>query len=139
MKVFDKQFLVDLEDQAHVSHRKRAHLNLHNNFNDKVQRLFISLTKGSYVSPHYHELTHQWEMFVVIEGIVEVILYTSEGQEIERLLVGDGQDCKAIEIHPFEIHSVQCISEKTLMLEIKEGPFIIDHAKVEVNFSHQLE
>ncbi|WP_417877408.1 WbuC family cupin fold metalloprotein [Vibrio sp.] len=136
MRVLDKQFLTSLECSALASPRKRAHLNLHNSFEEKVQRLFISLTRGSYVNPHYHELPHQWEMFVVIEGVVEVVFYSTDGQEQQRLLVGEGQSCKAIEIHPKEIHSVECISEKALMLEIKEGPFNPDFAKVMVDLGN---
>lgn len=136
MRILDKQFLTSLECSALASPRKRAHLNLHNSFEEKIQRLFISLTKGSYVKPHYHELPHQWEMFVVIEGVVEVVFYSTGGQEQQRLLVGEGQSCKAIEIHPMEIHSVECISEKALMLEIKEGPFNPDFAKVMVDFGN---
>ncbi|MCO4182537.1 WbuC family cupin fold metalloprotein [Proteus terrae] len=136
MRILDKQFLTSLECSALASPRKRAHLNLHNSFEEKIQRLFISLTKGSYVKPHYHELPHQWEMFVVIEGIVEVVLYSTGGLEEQRLLVGEGQSCKAIEIHPMEIHSVECITEKALMLEIKEGPFNPDFAKVMVDLGN---
>ncbi|MCJ2378635.1 WbuC family cupin fold metalloprotein [Vibrio sp. ZSDZ34] len=134
MRVFDHQYLNNLEDKASSSYRKRAHLNLHGDFNEKVQRLFISLTKGSYVEPHYHELPHQWEMFVVIQGIVEVIFYASTGKEIKRLFVGEGQACKAIEIDPLDIHSVECISDKALMLEIKEGPFKPETAKISAAF-----
>ncbi|MEY0974001.1 WbuC family cupin fold metalloprotein [Providencia huaxiensis] len=136
MRILDKQFLTSLECSALASPRKRAHLNLHNSFEEKIQRLFISLTKGSYVKPHYHELPHQWEMFVVMEGIVEVVFYSTGGREEQRLLVGEGQSCKAIEIHPMEIHSVECISEKALMLEIKEGPFCPDFAKVMVDLGN---
>lgn len=35
-----------------------------------------------------------------------------------------------------EIHSVECISNKTLMLEIKEGPFNPDFAKVMVDLAN---
>lgn len=135
MRILDKQFLTSLECSALASPRKREHLNLHNSFEEKIQRLFISLTKGSYVKPHYHELPHQWEMFVVME-IVEVVFYSTGGQEQQRLLVGEGQSCKAIEIYPMEIHSVECISNKTLMLEIKEGPVNPDFAKVMVDLAN---
>lgn len=134
MRVLDKHYLSDLEKNAINNPRKRAHLNLHSDFDEKVQRLFISLTQGSYVEPHYHELPHQWEMFVVIEGVVEVVFYTNEGEVIKRLLVGEGQNCKVVEIHPFDIHSVECISESALMLEVKEGPFQPESAKVSANF-----
>ncbi|GIU18065.1 MULTISPECIES: WbuC family cupin fold metalloprotein [unclassified Shewanella] len=130
MKVLGKELLDNLLGDAKASPRRRAHLNLHKTFDDKVQRLFIALSKGSYVEPHYHELPHQWEMFVVINGVIRVTVYNSDGSKLKELLVGDGEECRAIEFQPFDIHSVECISDDALMLEVKEGAFDPDFAKV---------
>lgn len=73
---------------------------------------------------------------MVMKGILEIVLYSTGGQEEQSLLVGEGQSCKAIEIHPMEIHSVECITEKALMLEIKEGPFNPDFAEVMVDLGN---
>jgi len=119
-----------LFEQAGYSPRKRAHLNLHTSFDDKVQRLYIAMLKGSYVEPHYHALAHQWEMFIVQSGILKVTLHHKDGAVISSFLVGDEQDAQAIEFKPGDVHSVECISEHALMLEIKEGPFVEMHAKI---------
>lgn len=134
MRILDKQFLNELDSSAEKSVRKRAHFNLHSDYDEKVQRLFIALTKGSFVEPHYHELPSQWEMFVVIEGLIKVNFYSQDGTIIKSLLVGENQSCKVVEVHPNDIHSVECISERALMLEVKEGPFNPDVAKVMVDF-----
>lgn len=119
-----------LFEQASNSPRKRAHLNLHASFDDKVQRLYIALLKGSYVEPHYHALAHQWEMFIVQSGVLKVTLHNKNGSIISSILVGEEQNVQAVEFKPGDIHSVECISEQALMLEIKEGPFVEKHAKV---------
>lgn len=119
-----------LFEQASNSPRKRAHLNLHASFDDKVQRLYIALIKGSYVEPHYHELAHQWEMFVVQSGVVKITIYNNDGVVLNSFLVGEGRNISAVEFLPGDVHSVECISEQALLLEIKEGPFIEKHAKV---------
>lgn len=119
--------------QARNSPRKRAHLNLHNSFDDKVQRLYIALLKGSKVEPHYHVLAHQWEMFIVQNGVLKVTLHNKDASVKSSILVGDAQNVQAVEFKPGDIHSVECISDKALMLEIKEGPFIEKHAKVLLN------
>ncbi|HFQ5006470.1 WbuC family cupin fold metalloprotein [Vibrio vulnificus] len=123
MKVYSDQYLNMLFDNATDSPRKRVHLNLHASYDEKVQRLFIALTRGSFVEPHYHELEHQWEMFVVLKGVIRVKHYNNDGNILSELLVGDEQETKVIEFHPRDIHSVECVSEVALMLEIKEGPF----------------
>lgn len=119
-----------LFEHASNSPRKRAHLNLHASFDDKVQRLYIASLRGSYVEPHYHALAHQWEMFIVQSGVLKVTLYHKDGSAISSFLVGDEQDTQAIELQPGDVHSVECMSESALMLEIKEGPFIEEHAKM---------
>ena len=134
MRVFDNQFLASLKYSSVNSLIKRGHLNLHSSFDEKVQRLFIHLQQGSYVKPHFHELPHQWEMFVVIEGLIEVVFFSSKGVEVKKLLVGETQNCRAIEIQPYEIHSVECLSSSALILEIKEGPFSPETSKVLASF-----
>ena len=44
--------------------------------------------------------------------------------------MGDKQDVQSVVFKPGDVHSVECVSEQALMLEIKEGPFIEKHAKV---------
>ncbi|AUI85132.1 metalloprotein [Vibrio azureus] len=137
MKVYSNDSLLTLFQAAEVSPRKRAHLNLHTSYDEKVQRLFIALTKGSYVEPHYHEHSHQWEIFVVIHGLIRVCHYNMNGSIVSELLVGDGESAKVIEFLPNEIHSVECLSEQALLLEFKEGPFNPQFAKVQVSVTNQ--
>lgn len=114
---------------ANISPRKRAHFNLHSSFEDKVQRLLIAMSRGSFVEPHFHTLPHQWEMFIVLKGVVKVILYKADGSVLKEIKIGSGQEVNIIEFLPNEIHSVECMSDKALLLEIKEGPFDPLYAK----------
>ncbi|SIR11026.1 cupin fold metalloprotein, WbuC family [Shewanella morhuae] len=130
MRFFSSMQLESLFQQAELSPRKRTNLNLHTSFNDKVQRLYIAMIKGSYVEPHYHVLAHQWEMFLVLQGEIHLKLYNADGTVKESILVGDGCDIQSIELHPYDIHSVECMSDRALLVEIKEGPFKPEFAKV---------
>lgn len=134
MRYFGNRQLNILFEEAALSPRKRAHLNLHSTFDDKVQRLYIAMLKGSYVEPHYHDLPHQWEMFVVLQGTIHLKLYNEDSTVKESMFIGEGHEVKSLELMPNDIHSVECISEQVLMLEIKEGPFISDKAKVFPNW-----
>ncbi|CAM2952861.1 WbuC family cupin fold metalloprotein [Vibrio mytili] len=130
MKVYSDKSLISLYELAASSPRQRAHLNLHASYDEKVQRLFIALQKGSFVEPHYHELPNQWEMFIVIHGVIRVCQYQANGHLASEVFVGDSQSSKVVEFQPGDIHSVECISETALMLEVKEGPFNPEYAKV---------
>lgn len=129
MRLLNKDAMAQLFEQAESSERKRAHLLLHTGHHEKVQRLIIALLRGSYVEPHYHELSHQWEMFIVTSGRIEVKLYDTSGQVKTIFVAGPEEDSAIVEFFPGDIHSVECLSEKAVMVEIKEGPFDPNFAK----------
>ncbi|EPN9526264.1 WbuC family cupin fold metalloprotein [Cronobacter malonaticus] len=118
-----------LFEQAKNSERLRSHLLLHNSHQEKVQRLLIAMVKGSYVEPHYHELPQQWEMFTILQGKVQVTLFDTKGELLSQFLAGEGTEVTIVELSPGDIHSVECISEKAIMMEVKEGPFDPAYAK----------
>lgn len=123
MRLIDDKTIETVFSQAMNSERKRAHLLLHASHQEKVQRLLIAMVQGSYVDPHYHELPHQWELFVVLQGEVRVSLYDKNGQVVSVRDYGPAQTAAIMELEPGEIHSVECISDRALLLEVKEGPF----------------
>lgn len=128
MRFFDQLLIASLYKEAALSHRKRAHHLMHSSHQDKVQRLFIAMIKGSIVEPHFHKKSNQWEMFCVLEGEVQITFHEDDGKPTKVLLGGDSSTF-CVEVHPGEVHSVICLSDKALLLEIKEGPFIPDNAK----------
>lgn len=130
MNLLEKEQFDELYAQAEGAERKRAHQLLHRSHDDKVQRLLIAMVKGSYVEPHFHELEHQWEMFVVLEGCVKVTTYDAAGQILCEMLLGVEGNASIAEVKPQEIHSVECVSDRALLLEVKEGPFNPQFAKV---------
>lgn len=129
MKLVFESDIDKLYIQASQSPRLRSHLNLHNDYEEKVQRLLIAMQKGSYVEPHYHKLPHQWEMFTVLQGVVEVELYRFDGSVKKKIELGQYLRSSIMQLDPNDIHSVRCLSERALILEVKEGPFISEHAK----------
>ncbi|HCM9619573.1 TPA: WbuC family cupin fold metalloprotein [Enterobacter cloacae] len=129
MRLIDTHQLETLYEQAGKSARLRAHLLLHNSHQEKVQRLLIALVQGSYVDPHFHELPHQWEMFVVMQGQVQVCLYGKDGEIINQFVAGENTAISVVEFSPGDIHSVECLSPRALMMEVKEGPFDPSFAK----------
>lgn len=130
MRLIDKASMETLFEEAGHSERLRSHMLLHTGHHEKVQRLIIALLKGSYVEPHYHELSHQWEMFIVTEGCIEVRLYTDEGILQSSFKAGPQAGNMVVEFAPGDIHSVECLSERAVMVEVKEGPFDQNYAKV---------
>lgn len=129
MQYINKSIIEDLYRAALNSPRLRSHYLLHESHQDKVQRLLIGLIKGSYVEPHYHELSNQWEMFFVLEGNLKLTTFDHNRKVLSSNTIGDNTSIMAVEIQPKEIHSLECLSDKALILEIKEGPFDPNFAK----------
>ena len=92
-----------------------SHLMMHGSHQEKVQRLLIALVKGSYVEPHYHELPHQWEMFIVMRGNFRFVC-TVERWVIKQFIAGDNTGISIVEFSPGDIHSVECLSPRALMV-----------------------
>lgn len=130
MKILDPVLLNQLYDDASSSERLRSHFMLHANHSEKVQRLIIAMLKGSYVEPHYHELPHQWEMFILLHGQIRVCLYSVEGEVLHDKIINAHDTLPIVEFLPGDIHSVECLSDKALLIEMKEGPFDPLNAKV---------
>ncbi|MBD1573260.1 cupin fold metalloprotein, WbuC family [Vibrio sp. S17_S38] len=129
MKLIDKTVIEPLYRAAKASERKRSHYLLHDSHQDKVQRLLIGLVKGSYVEPHYHAQPHQWEMFTVLDGCIRLNLHSSDGSIVRSVFAGPAESVVSVELKPMDIHSLECISDKALILEVKEGPFDSEQPK----------
>lgn len=123
MELIDKTVIEGLYREARSSERKRSHYLLHGTHQDKVQRLLIGLVNGSYVEPHYHAKPHQWEMFTVLDGCIRLNLHNNDGSIVRSVLVGPAESVVSVELKPMDIHSLECVSDKALILEVKEGPF----------------
>jgi cupin fold WbuC family metalloprotein len=130
MQFFGQSFKDDLLTKATISPRKRAHANIHNSFEDKVQRLAISLIRGTYIPPHKHTLSHQWEFFHVIDGEVKLLIFDANGIISDVILLGSMHSNFAVQLPPNTIHTLACISPQAFVFEWKEGPFDPAFAKV---------
>lgn len=113
----------NLKEQARESTRLRSHLNLHESLDANVQRLFIATEPDTYIRPHRHPQSHKWELFVVLDGKIELLLFNNEGDITERvMLTPDG--IRAVQIPPLTWHGYICHQSGTLALEVKEGAYI---------------
>jgi len=119
----DDAFCEKLLLQASESPRKRSHFNLHSDLNEPVQRLCIALKRGSYVRPHHHPKSNKWEMMLAIRGAVSLMIFDQEGKVLEKLVLSPGESVNGIEMKPNTWHTVMPLTDDTVILEVKEGPF----------------
>lgn len=119
-KVFFNSLLLEVENSV----RKRAHYNLHSEFDEPVQRLCIALKKGTYVRPHYHPQNNKWELILALQGSLGLVIFDDSGVIIEKLLLTPGESVSAIELPANTWHAFYPETDGAVILEIKEGPYI---------------
>lgn len=124
--LFGSGFTEGIREAAFKSSRKRAHYNIHRSYDEPVQQVTICLSKGTYIPPHFHRHRHQRELFVLLSGSVRFILFDDTGCVQDTIMLESGE---MIEIKPLTIHTVVALSDYALVLEVKQGPFVVDESK----------
>lgn len=123
IKKYTAEALDDLSDVAKASERLRTNLNIHESSGAAVQRLFLAFEPGTYIRPHRHPQAHKWELFILLQGELDVLLFDDSGEIVERIPLST-EATRVIEIPPNTWHSYVSKKSGTLALEIKEGAYL---------------
>lgn len=125
---YDRIFCQDLILQAQVSERRRAHHNVHESYEDPVQRLYVAMLPDSYVPPHKHTQDTKWELFMVVQGSIDVLLFDESGVLTDRHTLTAGGNCFCLQIPPNTWHATVC-HEPVVFFEVKQGPYTVNNDK----------
>ncbi|HKJ53200.1 MAG TPA: WbuC family cupin fold metalloprotein [Gammaproteobacteria bacterium] len=123
IKAYTRTQLNQLEHEATSRERRRTHLNVHSELDANVQRLFIATQPDTYMRPHRHPEAHKWEFFVILEGKIDLLVFTDQGELLQRMEMSS-QQTRAVEVPAGTWHAYVCMQADTLALEIKEGAYI---------------
>jgi len=110
--------------EAQKSERKRTHYNLHQSYNDPVQRMCIALQKGTYVRPHHHPQANKWELIITLKGSIGLVVFDQSGVIIQKEVLRAGDSLCGMELTPNTWHTIFPISKEAVIMEVKEGPYI---------------
>jgi cupin fold WbuC family metalloprotein len=114
----DERRLAQLLAQAAAADRRRSHLLLHADHQDQVQRLLIGLEPDSYVRPHVH--SEQWEMLVLLRGTLDVLIFGTQGDLMQRLAMSVAAPVVQIPLGTWHGAVAQSAS---VVMEVKPGPY----------------
>lgn len=129
MKVIDTTLLHNLHADASVSSRLRCNFNLHQSFDDPVQRFCNALEPGAYVRPHRHRESDKWEFLLPLMGAVAVLLFDDAGKVIEKIELSLNGPVKGVEIAQGAWHTVIALAPATVLFECKPGPYRVSMDK----------
>ena len=117
----DADRLTAMCQEASASPRRRAHILLHADHRDQVQRLLIAVEPDSSVRAHRH--SEQWEMLVLLQGQLDVLSLSDEGQVRQRVELTPASPVVHI---PMGLpHCAVARASGTVVMEVKPGPYTV--------------
>jgi len=117
IKYIDQAKIDEVIKEARQFPKYRLPILLNNSFSEVPQRFVNCLTKFTYVRPHNHIFTGNWELMSWIAGIVHVIFFDEKGKIINKMKMSqDG--LKVLEIPP-EIYHTFITNDFGVYLEIR--------------------
>lgn len=123
MHVIDGAALDAASAAARESPRGRKNVNLHKDERDPSQRLLNAIEPRSYVPPHCHADPLKDETVTVLRGRLGVVRFDEQGNVVQTLIVGPGEDAIAFTVPHGTFHSIVSLAEGTVFFESKAGPY----------------
>jgi cupin fold WbuC family metalloprotein len=120
MKAVTRADLDALSAKARSSPRLRAHLNLHAELSDPVQRLAVAVEPGSYFRAHRHP--HTWELLQALRGSFVLLYFDAAGVVTTRTLLGP--ETPVVEYPAGTWHTLAALDPGSVFFEVKHGPYI---------------
>ncbi len=121
MIIVDDHLLDEVCEKAAQSPRLRMNRNFHESLDDKCQRLLNAFEPGTLMPIHHHQVD---EMFIILRGKINVTIHNDEGEVIQSVELSPSNGHYAVNIKAGEWHSLVCLEPHSVILEVKEGPYI---------------
>lgn len=119
--LFDDRLFDDLTEKAKVSPRLRMHYDLRDSADDVSMRMLNALEPGTVIPIHRHNDTS--EEVICLRGVVEEVIYDSNGTEISRYRLGPSVGCLACKVPIGEFHTCVSLESGSVILEFKNGKY----------------
>ncbi|HEX5655770.1 MAG TPA: WbuC family cupin fold metalloprotein [Polyangiales bacterium] len=105
------------------SDRKRVIVPFHKSAEDNPHRMFNAMQPGTYVRPHRHLAVPKSEVFLVLRGALDFVVFAEDGTiELARTLRAGSEDF-GIDLAPGLFHGLLVREPDTLVYEVKPGPY----------------
>ena len=113
----------ELKQKAKHNQRKRIRLCVHKKLSDDIHEMLIVHEKNCYVQPHKH--ANKIESFHIIEGIVDIILFTEDGNINDIISMGDYSTGRMFfyRLSASVYHTLLIKSDVLVFHETTNGPF----------------
>ena len=107
--------------RAKESPRLRMNWNLHQSFEDSVQRMFNALEPGTEVPIARHP--DSAESLIILRGRLRVLIFNNLKEIIEDVVIDPRTENIGYHIPKGVWHQVQSLESGTICFETREGPY----------------
>lgn len=117
----ENKILNKVTEEAKASSRLRMNYNLHESFEDTVQRMFNALEPGTIVPIARHP--NSSETLIMLRGKLRVLIYDDNKNIIEDVVIAPNSENIGYHIPKGTWHQVDSLEEGTVCFETREGPY----------------
>lgn len=121
MPLLKSSILDETTANASKSPHLRMNYNLHESFDDQVQRMFNALEPGTIVPIARHP--NSSETLIILRGKLRVLVYNDNKDIIEDVILSPNLENIGYHISKGVWHQVQSFEEGTICFETREGPY----------------
>lgn len=107
--------------QAKESPRLRMNYNLHESFEDTVQRMFNAIEPESIIPIARHKFCS--ETLILLQGRLRVLIYDDNKQIVEDVILDRTTGNIGYHIPKGAWHKVESLESGTVLFETREGPY----------------
>lgn len=115
------ELLDEISAKAKNSLRLRINYNLHETFDDSVQRMFNAIEPGSIIPIARHPYSN--ETLILLRGKLRVIIYNDNKEIIEDVILDKSGGNIGYHIPKGLWHCVESLESGTILFETREGPY----------------
>lgn len=119
--VITSTILNNVSEEARMSPRLRMNYNLHNSFDDSVQRMFNAIEPESVIPIARHPYSN--ETLILLRGRLRVLIYNARKEIIEDVILDRETDNIGYHIPKGTWHCVESLESGTVLFETREGPY----------------
>lgn len=119
--ILSKEIIDAVSEKAKSSPRLRMNYNLHESFEDHVQRMFNALEPGTIVPIARHPYSS--ETLIMLRGRLRVLIYDDNKNIIEDVVIAPNTENIGYHIPKGTWHKVESLEEGTVCFETREGPY----------------
>jgi cupin fold WbuC family metalloprotein len=111
------------------SPRKRVILPFHKTHEALLHRMLNAMQPGTYLQPHRHDEPPKEEVFLVLRGAIDLVVFDDEGAISDVVALSAESDAFGVDLAAGRYHSFLVREPDTILYEVKLGPFTPASAK----------